>query len=104
MVFPSRLSCVALAFPMPICQQVFISRNYANIRKTHSPPFPPLSPLPVNATPNPATIDAVCLSEVIVLTNPTPIPSESIPAFLPDSCPTHSPIIPKADTIYNATR
>jgi hypothetical protein len=94
MVFPSRLSCVALAFPMPICQQVFISRNYANIRKTPSPPFSPLVTDPVIEIPVPAIIDAITLSEVIVLSNSTPIPGESRPAFLHDHVPfTHSLIM-----------
>lgn len=51
------------------------------IRKTPFPPFSPLSQLPVNATPNPAIIHAVCLSDVINLTNPIPNHNESRPAF-----------------------
>ena len=56
-------------------------------RKTNSPPFSPLVTVPVNATLNPATIDAVCLSELIILSNSTPIPCPSFPVGL-----THSPI------------
>jgi len=60
------------------------------IRKTPFPPFSPLIPVPVNATPNPAIIDAVCLSELIILSNSTPIHGPILPGWTHSL--THSPI------------
>jgi hypothetical protein len=103
-VFPSRFPSVALAFPMPICQHAFISRNHANIRMTlfgdsRTDSQDPIRAIratrsrSLNATASPAIVDAMTLSEVINLTNPAPIHGESSPAFRPDSCLTHSLIM-----------
>ena len=91
-VSPSRLSCVALAFPMPICQHAFVSTYHANIRMT---PFPAIlstlsaSLIAIHFSP---TIDAVTLSEVINRNNSALIYSEPLPRFPSSSRLTHSPI------------
>ncbi len=54
------------------------------IRKTPFPPFSPLIPVPVNATPNPAIIHAMTLCEVINRNNSAPNRGPILPAFLPD--------------------
>jgi len=59
----------------------------APIRRYPFPPFSPLVPPPVIATPNPATIDAMTLCEVTNLTNPAPIHRRILPAFQHDHAP-----------------
>jgi hypothetical protein len=63
-------------------------------RKTPFAPFAPLSPLPVNATTPPATIDAVCLSELIILiitaTESRPVPPGWTHSLTHSPIPSHS--------------
>ena len=100
-VFPSRLSCVALAFPVPICQHAFVSTYHANIRMAPFPPFAPPSPLPVIEIPVAAIIHAMTLSEVIVLTITAPIHGEPLPAFHPIRSPYY--IIQRRSDLSNAS-
>jgi hypothetical protein len=106
------LSLVSQAGIMPICQNISVSTSHANV--TWQPEQPckattatmagNITSNPAIATPNPATIDAVTLCEVINLTNPIPIHGESLPAFRPDSCHTSSPIRSNAGTLYTTPR
>ena len=79
----STLEIVPRFTPIGISQPI-----HSLARFTHPFADTPFTPsYSLNATTPPAIIDAVCLSELIILSNSTPIHGESRPAFLPDHVP-----------------